>query len=442
MAPYLGGFLTWVALIRLGKELHLPKPANSASLVWIATPLLLYSLVLWEHTLAVGCGLMGLADLLHSLRKREIPFRAGLWLGAAALFRSEAALAGGILCLSVWYSRRRSFSFPSFITWGVAATFPPLLWGSLVSWLAVAPTTAQVGFPYLSPYSPWSGNEWGRHWTKILQTWVEPYQDASPAHLWAAGSLLILMLLGFFFPKPNPTWKRMGVIVILVVGALLVGVQLSTEKVFYAGILAACPALAAVGWIPKRPQTRGLIWTLLIVMILLSVIAPNNGGLQRGCRYLLLPCVLGAFLVLSEFFRMRGAARWAIGLVLSLGLLVQAQGIQVLWNHKSSKEKALANMLNEKPDFLLTSVWYFPQEAGRIYSEIPILWGRTDGQILQMIGHLETLQPTPQRFLAVLPSQSSDTKKIDLPRWTGERTLNFGSLPVFRIDRESGLPSK
>ena len=438
MAPFLGGLLTISALTKLGKELHLPKPDLSGPLVWIATPLLFYSLVLWEHTLAVGCGLMGLASLLGAVRGRKPPFRAGLWLGVSSLFRPEAALAAGILCLSIWVVRWRRVEIRSFILWGVASVLPPILWGSLVSWLAVAPTTAQIAFPYLSPYSPWSGNEWGRHGTKMLQTLVEPYQDASFGDLAGASSILILMIVGFAIPRSIQNRIPIAAGLFLLLGAILVGVQLTAQKVFYSGILAACPAMAVVAFLPRRPQTRLLLWAWLVGLIVLTVIAPNNGGLQRGCRYLLLPCVLGVFLVISEMFRTRGATKAIMGLVLLLGVVVQAQGGWVLWYHKSSKETSLQEILSEQPDFVLTSVWYFPQEAGRIYPEVPILWGRTDPQIQQILVHTESLDPKPGHFIAVLPSQSSDRVEIDLPRWKGTRVGDFGSLPVFRFMRQEG----
>ncbi|MCB9782216.1 MAG: hypothetical protein H6751_04555 [Candidatus Omnitrophica bacterium] len=435
MPPFLGGLLSVYGLRFLGRELHLPSPNVAAPLVWLLTPLLFYSLILWEHTLAVGCGLMAVASLLHSIRKREASHRAGFWLGAAALFRAEAALFAGLLCMAVWRSRKKHVTLKSMVVWGISTLSLPLLWGWLVSWMARVPTTAQVTFPYQSPFSPWSGHEWGAHLTKILQTLVEPFQDAPMGTLEWGSIVPLAILLGLFLSQPFQRFRGVGVSVLFIAGVALASLQLTTEKVFFAGILTACPALGVTPFLRRRPQTKTLIWAWALGLFLLAVIAPNNGGLQRGCRYLLLPCVFGVFLVLSEWLRMNRAWKWTVGVILLLGLAIQIQGVTVLWNHKESKEVALERMVESKPDFVLTSVWYFPQEAGRIYSKVPILWARTDPQVHAILMQTESIQPKPDFFLAVLPAASANEGNFHLPNWDANRNGEFGGLPIFEFHR-------
>jgi hypothetical protein len=127
--------------------------------------------------------------------------------------------------------------------------------------------------------------------------------------------------------------------------------------------------------------------------------------------------------------------RWMLGTVILLGFLVQAQGVVVLWRHKSSKDFALKQIVEERPDFVLTSVWYFPQEAGRIYSRIPILWARREQEVAEIILHTERMIPRPETFLTVLPAQSDDVEEIEIPHWKGKRFGHFGGLPIMRFVR-------
>lgn len=433
-APFLGGLLSIRALALVGRELRLPKPDLASSLVWICTPLLFYTLVLWEHTLAVGCGLMALGSLLHARRKGMIPTRSGFWLGAAALFRVEAALAAGFLCLAVWL-RKRENHLTHFLFWGGCAAAPPLLWGWGVSFLVEAPATAQIAFPYLSPFSPWAGNEWLPHFVKMLQMLVEPIQDIGLQGLLLSAAILAASALGFLLPERSNGWRIGAMAALSIFGIAFLAASWATASPFHAGILASCPAIAAVPLLRLPPRVRGLVWAWVLGIVLLVAIAPNNGGLQRGCRYLLLPCVLGAFWVASEWVRSRGGVRVALGAVLAVGLLVQAVGLQTLWTHKAAKEKGFEAILREDADFLITNVWYFPQEAGRVYGRLPILWTRTAADLATVMRTIETLRPGPDRFIAILPSEASDVAEVEIPHWHGERIEDFGRLPVLSFER-------
>ncbi len=103
----------------------------AAGIAALASPLLFYSAVLWEHTLVVA--LAAAAFLLSGAPRRRHSFTAGLLLGLACMFREEVVLllvGGGLAILST--RERRSKAIP-FAAGGAVGVFFLLLVNQLAT---------------------------------------------------------------------------------------------------------------------------------------------------------------------------------------------------------------------------------------------------------------------------------------------------------------------
>lgn len=384
---YLVPILASVGAMLLAYRLSLrtaPHAAWLASLlVGACSPMLFYSVDLWEHTLAV---LLSTAGVLLLVAGTAEPTRwrfaaAGLTLGAGIAVREELyGFVPASLVALAWVERR----------WRVPA--------------AVAAGAA--GLAALVPHWVLKWMETGRPARlavlRLIQA-VEPAAAGPP--MWSAGALLVplevawllpiaaAVMMRCWLPRAAPRW-RVALLVGLAVttaawasgDALLLGWQWLRP---YA-LVQAFPVVLFLLFLPDAPsparrEVGQLLAMAAVYTAAVCIAAPFGvrtaplGGAQWGPRFLmpLYPLLAVGIVCAFEQRAAWASAAWASRLlagafaVLALAsVAVQVQGIRELRRAKSDYERLVAaTEALDAQAVVATDLWWFPTATAAVLYE-------------------------------------------------------------------------
>jgi hypothetical protein len=338
----------------------------AAGIVALATPLLFYSSVFWEHSLVTA--LATAAFVVLEPAGRERPLTAGLLLGAAALLREELLLLLGAVSLALLVAGRGRRSFARFAAGGACGVLALLAFHRLVSgaWLGV-----HVGVNAPDPFgnvpAAIDGLLLSGGFSGVGSTWIV----AAVATLIASRSLpgraaevvTTIVALGFAFVSVAAFQAFPGG-----QDRALALISSNSALVFVPWVLVV-PFLRDAGdkMIPiRRPGVLAASAALFLAAFVLVVPERSITGIHPGPR-MLLP-VLPLFAALA-------AARWRAGFRFALvPLLVVA----VAWNVRSLEllhgkrhaTGALAAALREDPRRIVaTELFWLPTELSSLAGE-------------------------------------------------------------------------
>lgn len=367
----------------------------TAAVIGLATPMLFYSTMFWEHTLSVALLLLGLWLALRSGQDNcaWCAVGAGAAAGLGGFLRTEQLIAGlGILAvLTLWRWRRG------------------LLMGATLALV----TAAWMGFNYAMMGS-WISRQWGANTGELT--------NALFPGLVEAGLLYIPYLL---FNAPKIIAYDPGV-PLLVVGTLLVVACLilpASKRLWpllaacYAGLAAVCAVVllqpegyrSVHGLVLVAPQIICFAWLYYILRhrdvdrwaaamlsaaaltVLLAFVARSwlaAGGQQWGPRYLLvlypllsIAAVVGLFPLAGSRPR-AGAVRWLFvtaALLVLIGAGFQLRAQQAVWttvqDYRSTQIALRETDLTPK----LTDCIWLPMVIPELYWRGDF-YARTDGR--------------------------------------------------------------
>ncbi len=298
--------------------------AGAWALVGVASPLVVYGAVFWDHAplaaLASGAAYLLLPG--DYAGRSERPVWAGFLLGVGVWLRNEAYLFAAAALAGLWVSGRRGLI--SRVTAGMAVPLLPL-WAYHLWWFghplgykgaALVQATAAPGFlgylraRALVAYDALLSVE---HYTRAFLPERVP-EAALVALCVLAGVALVRAGLA----RASPGWTATGGLLLVAVG---VGLVLARLPVM--GLLPSAP-FVALAWVRKpRDGTDRFLWTVAGAYAVGVVAVGNVGGLQWGPRYLLpaLP-VLGMLCARSLGSAWREQARLHAVLVAVVAALV------------------------------------------------------------------------------------------------------------------------
>ena len=364
---------TLVLLALAGVFLHLPPLG-----LLIATPLLFYSLLMWEMTPSVCLVLMscllclkggffaGGAVLGLSLLMREEAYFFAAALGAALLvcgrWRELPRFAGGFLCpaLAVWFYQWRIWGHflglhGKFYHVNNNADF------SLLSQLHVA------GFNYfhhLFRFDGWGASRWDLlAWSALLPI------IAGAAPTFRSCLKLKYAALGIYF---------------LCTAILGAGLWFQTVPVYAAagaaGLFAVTPVMAGftVNWLAflRNKRYRLWAWTLLFFMAgVPPLLTASDVGLFWGPRHFLILLPLLCFLSFIGFRRMGGLPgleklklrKTLPAAALLLGFFLQCYGIYALARVSEDSFETEQRLLALPEKVVVTDVFYLPEQTPRLF---------------------------------------------------------------------------
>jgi hypothetical protein len=343
LVPVVGGVLTAVAMYRLAV---LTGTVHPRLLLWatvLATPLLFYSLELWDHSIAVAflmCSVTGTAVGVIENR----PYAAvggGVALALAFGQRPEAhifaiALAVGLLVFARSHGRILLLFLlgalgTALIVWGVQ-----WVWTTHPLGMATAPHLLGYGVPDSYPFNP---TPLPRNVTISRFVLYSQGQDIA---LFGANLLIVLGIVAIVFAVRIPKWQKRWLLWVGL-GAMLFGYAGLVGRTWpeaIPGIMSTFP-LVAISLVyvnkaddlqPSYAVYQFVLVTAVAFIALMVLVWPTSGGTQWGARYLLpaypLLLFLAFYVVTIQRQRLSGQFRQSF-LGIAASLLIASMALQV-----------------------------------------------------------------------------------------------------------------
>lgn len=371
LLPMLGGVATAFAARALARRLGDGEGWTAFWIIGLASPVTIYALDLWEHSL--GLALMGWAAvvLVDAVEQRPTWWRgavAGVLFGAAAAMRTEAFVYAFVMvalaCLAIVLGRRRSFS--TALATGVSAVvgFALAFGANLV--LETVLLGAQIRSSRTGGAATSAGMRATLRIEEALTTLISPFSGAGGS-AWALGGLLVLFLGYGASKSTRPRDQGLAILGFVVAGALYLFRVLDGLD-FVPGMVVATPFVAvalALGW---RTQRTRLVLLLALVPLPLVFAFQFVGGAgpQWAGRYILPSGLLAAVVGIVESRRMAGWARTAV-VVFSVGVTALGLSWLSLRSHQVARTGAELEAL--PADVLISPDGFVFREFGATFGE-------------------------------------------------------------------------
>lgn len=420
--PLLGGVGAALATCGLARLLRLRFPVVPLLVVALLTPLALYSVVFWDHSITTG-----VAALCFYLAVRAVAtgerwpwFAAGVALGAGLWFHEILIPILPALVVGAWWARhRRPWLRNSLLLFcGTALLVIPLaLVNQAIYGTPSGPhlsnnqlgSAGAIGSFLLKPDEWISGAlytlfGWGNAnpaYTSQLRDWIR----SSPQMRWE-----VIMSLWMALPfvlwivlAVSGLWRRSwGWIpsLLLFAGMIAAGVWVTHhEGVWSHSLFYVCPLLALAFARQPRDERKDngddddvrLLWWVLgvitAVYALVALLKPTLGGTEWGSRYLLITVpalTLFAWSAVESLLPARGnGGAWrpgakpilaGIALLTGMTVWLQFYGFRTIEETHWSNRR-LADALEQTPDEVIVSaVWWAPLNAAPAYFRKKILY--------------------------------------------------------------------
>jgi hypothetical protein len=420
---------------------QLLEPGERHPAVWLlialGSPILIYSTIFWEHTLATALDLLAVWLALQNLegqtdtgrQARWRTFAIGLLLSASALLRLETVIfalaflsAYGILAPQKW--RRVIWSGGMVIgTVLLNFMFHNLLFGDPVPGNT---THLFVPFRYLSRVG----------WSAVQDLLVGPVADESVqlgwrGMLWTVGAIVALFVS--LIRRPGARLKimqRLALILTIIVAASFLyshepyrsthGLLFSTPWVLLG--LCRIPRIWRMG--SRKVRIIGLTILLGLVGYVIGLLflrgASPHGGLEWGGRFFLSFIPLLAIMAGRRLPRRFGSGHGWLGAILAamlfLGLGFQIRGLLTI-NHDKQISATLNQELEEAvaAGYTLSSdLWWLPFNAAPIFVEEAI-FVFDDDQSLEFWLNISSTGPISRFALVSLDQQWLDHAQAAFP---------------------------
>lgn len=358
---------------RLARELGAGDGTTAFWIVGLASPLLLYALDFWEHSLGVALTVWAVVHLHAALEERSPVWRfaaAGALFGVAATMRTEtlvyAAVAGAAAAAWFLAARQRegvrvaaiaSAALPAVLAFPVALAVP------LAANLALEDAT--VGGAIRSTRAAGSVTEFGVEGgsraaeAAVTAVSLEPSLEP-PAYVIGATLLLLLVFVGVRSKRPG--WE--GPVTVAAAGVAVVWlVRIAEGAHFVPGLFAAAP-IAVFGLVAPAWRTRhAIVGVIAVASLPLVWLFQYRGGAyaQWGGRYILASGALLTVLGVEAFRRCPRQVRQGM---IVLSAVITAFGLvwMAIRTHDVGRaERALAR----RPESVLVStIAHLAREGG------------------------------------------------------------------------------
>jgi hypothetical protein len=371
LLPMLGAVACALAAAALMRRLVGGDGMSAFWIVGLATPVAIYALDFWEHT--IGLALMLWAVIVvWDVMERRAGWRgalvAGVLFGVAATMRTEAlvyfVVAFGLAGLVMLW-RDRSLLRPIVVgVLGLGGLFAILVGNRLLEQFLIGSDLrgARVAGTAVS-----SGSAANVRVQEALTTAVGlGFASLSSGKAWVLGGIVVVLIAAGAWLLT--TRERVRVVaggVLLAVAALVYVGRFGDGLGFVPGLLTASP-FAAVGlflaW--RSPVLR---WPALVAVVALPIAwaTQYSGGAdpQWGGRYILLS---GALLAVVGLAALRGRRR-ALTAVVALSALVTLGGITWLSVRSNTVAEGMETILARHDDMLISRQTHFLREGGAFY---------------------------------------------------------------------------
>ena len=347
--PAIGGIACAALAGALAEGMEPGRGWLAALLTGFATPVMFYSQVFWEHSLAVA---LALAGVLLAFAGRRWRVAALALVTAAVVLRREMVLAqAALIAWMVW--RDSSFRHKATtVAMGLAfLVVGQALWGSrlpLGEWRTVAANlaapaqgaaTPSTGAPSAVPSPSKSLVQPIRRFIGRLEATLynspAAQANASPAMAWFTWAAAMLALAGALSGGAW-RWPLLAASSLAIVAPVAVNLA-SPARSLHGLILSAPLLLGCVFGIDRRSRRTVLLGVLVGLSVLAHLAVLDAGppsGLEWGSRVALLAFPAAAVLLAVQPAPAASRDRWLSGgsllLLAALGLATQIRGVAML----------------------------------------------------------------------------------------------------------------
>ncbi len=371
--PMLGGIAVAFAGRALARRLGSRAPWVAFWLLGLASPVVIYSLDLWEHTLGLAAMAWGVVALVDLADGRRAPLAAGLLAGAAfggaATLRTEALLYGAVLTAAVLVRvGRRSARAAAAAGLGALSALAAATLGNEMLERVLLGSPLRSGRAAGSATS--AGGETSTRLAEGLRTTIGlNYADLAVDVL--VGTLIVaaLAVAAALAAREARTGKpvaRRHLIELVAVAVVLYVVRFRTGLSFVSGMLPATPvAVAGLMVGPRLRHAWLVVWALLCLPAVWALQYVGGAAPQWGGRYVLLSgWILGvagivALEVVAPFVR-RAFVALAVGVTLYGGAFVVDR------THDGARTFAAIASLDD--DIVIARFGHVFREAGDFYT--------------------------------------------------------------------------
>lgn len=384
LARRLGGGDGWIAYWAIG----------------LATPVAVYALSFWEHT--IGLALMTWAFvLLFDVHRRRAGLRgalvAGLLLGAAATMRTEAlvyaAVGTCVLCSAMALARR----------WRAAVTTGVAVLAGLVVVLVANQLLERVAFGAgrRSARVATTAGEAANAVSTRLDLSTTSFTGISGFTVsidWVVGAVAVALVVAGVLLARSPARRVVG-FGCLAIAVALYALRFTNGLGFVPGLLTASP-LAAVGLVTawRRPDLRlvGVLACAPVPVVWATQYADTMRP-QWGARYLF---VSGLLLAVVAVVVLRGS-RAALATAIAAGAVVTAAGLAFVVVRSHSIADGTATVLDAAPAVVSMDPHFFREAGARYDPEAHWLTAESQAELRRAVAVLAGAGDA--RFAVVAP---------------------------------------
>ncbi len=366
--PMLGALLTALAARALSRRLSTDRGWVAFWVVGLATPVAIYALDVWEHSLGLGLMAWGAVFLLDVAAGRggwRAALTGGLLFGAAATMRTEAlvplAVASAIACLAV-LARDRSLAQAlgrgvAVISGAVVALAAEHLLERFV--LGVDLRTGRA-----SDTAAVAGTGVAERAKEALTTTVG-INGFAPSTDWLLGGVIVACVgAGVWCLARRPARTPVGMTLFALAAAVYV-VRFSDGLGYLPGVLTACPLAVAglvLAW-SRRDLRLPAILAFVTVPVVWIVQYSGNAKPQWGGRYVLLSGVLLATVAVIAL-RHR---RQALVATVALAALVTGAGVAWLAERSHAIADGMETLVARHDQAVISLEGHLLREGGAFY---------------------------------------------------------------------------
>ncbi len=404
LLPALGGAVSGVLALSLLRECD--RRFAMWVLIAFASPIYIYAMLFWEHTLAVSLGLAGawLAFCLEPLDADKSPlYRTVAWaavgglLGISVYIRLEMVIFALALLLAYGavVSENRGGILGAGVTLGLVMLPYRPLHGLLFSGQKVAGNAAYLFYPFV--YLSNAG------WRVVPDLLVGPFAHGAIdtgwlGVVWAGAAVVVIVQSWVVKDSLMKRWvHRVGLFVIVIIGAIF----LFTPRAYRSahGLLFTTP-WALLGLSRARDVWQQGDWRARVVVLMtwVGVLgytggivilrgSSPHGGLEWGARFAMAFYPLLALIAAWDLGDQRDDVimRTVVAALLLLGLGFQIRGVYVI-RHDKQISLALNQGLIRMPEpYVVSDLSWIPLNAAFIYNRKQIFVTDTSEELSEWV---------------------------------------------------------
>ncbi|MBM3329099.1 MAG: hypothetical protein FJY67_06450 [Calditrichaeota bacterium] len=374
LLPLIGGWLMLVAAWILWQRQRTEHDGRLyLVLVGAGSPLLFYSLSLWEYSIAAALVTLSVAytsgrrGLDRERRHRDLLI-GGIFIGLACGFRSEAAIWVAVTLL-LWKNVGHSWNSAGRYLAGMALALVPC--ALLNIWQTGHPLPLHIGANYVN-YDILGI-------LRLILTRAHNlhvlFFKGFDNNLWSLGGLIPLLVLVFWggWRREEGIWIVIGLFLVAAFGWYYSGYLMAGNPVAYTvksgGLLWVAP-MAGLALLPFRGERRKF-WRLMLsgsilYALLVAGLAPTVRGVHWGPRFLvpILPLILIVAATRAQrWWRRYESARPILILLVVLSIITQGLSFHLLQRALRNNQALDRWVASTGSEVSLTTIWWLPGDV-------------------------------------------------------------------------------